>query len=188
MAKTAQAAAAPVQARATSPARPARPLPSLLSTAVWGPAILDGATSSKILTDDMGLISSMTSTEFAHGPHAALPDGPAPLPAHNVQTETPAVASWPLRTELPVEDSPVELMLMQRLLARRPDLRRASANAKANDVQQGLGARFFRYLTIPIKPDESSESLDLALEHAGAQARMRAAAANDTNEGRHDGN
>ena len=127
-----------------------------------------------------------------------------------------------LRTLLHVEDNPASLMLVEDLIARRPDLRllsamdgtrgvamaRASqpdvilmdinlpgisgvqalrilaedpltahipvvalsAHAMPQDIKQGLGAGFFRYLTKPIKVDELMAVLDLALEFAKAQS------------------
>jgi PAS domain S-box-containing protein len=45
-----------------------------------------------------------------------------------------------------------------------------SANAMARDIQKGLEAGFFRYLTKPIKVNELMETLDIALEHAKAQS------------------
>ena len=45
-----------------------------------------------------------------------------------------------------------------------------SANAIPGDVESGLEAGFFRYLTKPIKVDEFVQTLDLALEVAGAEA------------------
>jgi CheY-like chemotaxis protein len=126
-----------------------------------------------------------------------------------------------LRTLLYVEDNPANLMLVEDLIARRPDIRllsardgnrgieiaRASrpdvilmdinlpgisgikalrilaedpttaripvialsANAIPRDIEKGLEAGFFRYLTKPIKVNEFMETLDLALEHAEAQ-------------------
>ncbi|MCR4348236.1 MAG: response regulator, partial [Sulfuricaulis sp.] len=41
-----------------------------------------------------------------------------------------------------------------------------SANAIPSDIKKGLEAGFFRYLTKPIKVNEFTEALDLALEHA----------------------
>ncbi len=41
-----------------------------------------------------------------------------------------------------------------------------SANAMPRDIEKGLAAGFFRYLTKPIKVDEFMETLDLALKHA----------------------
>ena len=114
-----------------------------------------------------------------------------------------------------VEDNPANLMLIERLIARRSDIRllsakngshgieiartaqpdailmdinlpgisgiRAlellsqdpatahipvvalSANAMPHDIEKGLEAGFFRYLTKPIKVNELMETLDLAL-------------------------
>jgi PAS domain S-box-containing protein len=130
--------------------------------------------------------------------------------------------SAPLRTVLCVEDNPANLMLVARLLARRPDLQllsakdgrsgvemaqaampevilmdinlpgisgltalkilagdpttahipviALSANAMPRDIEKGLQAGFFRYLTKPIKIDEFMDTLDLAL--AAARPRL----------------
>ncbi len=127
-----------------------------------------------------------------------------------------------LSTLLYVEDNPANLMLVEDLVARRPDLRllsamdaprgleiaRAerpdvilmdinlpgmsglqalriladdpatsaipvvalSANAVPRDIQRGLDAGFFRYLTKPIKVNEFMDTLDLALQLAKARA------------------
>ena len=124
------------------------------------------------------------------------------------------------RTLLCVEDNPANLLLVERLLARRSDIRllsagdgrrgvelaRAqrpdvilmdinlpgisgitamrilaedpatahipvialSANAMPRDIEKGLQAGFFRYLTKPIKVGEFMATLDLALERAAA--------------------
>jgi CheY-like chemotaxis protein len=124
----------------------------------------------------------------------------------------------PLRTLLYVEDNPANLMLVEQLIARRPDMRllsardgnlgiqlaRAhqpevilmdinlpgisgiealrilrddpstahipvvalSANAMPRDIEKGLQAGFFRYLTKPIKIKEFMDTLDAALEFA----------------------
>jgi PAS domain S-box-containing protein len=124
----------------------------------------------------------------------------------------------PLRTLLYVEDNPANLMLIEQLIARRPDMRlltaidgslgielaRAnqpevilmdinlpgisgiealrilrddpatahipvvalSANAMPRDIEKGLQAGFFRYLTKPIKVHEFMQTLDVALEFA----------------------
>jgi CheY-like chemotaxis protein len=45
-----------------------------------------------------------------------------------------------------------------------------SANAMPGDIQKGLHAGFFRYLTKPIKVNEFMDTLDLALEFAGRAA------------------
>jgi CheY-like chemotaxis protein len=41
-----------------------------------------------------------------------------------------------------------------------------SANAMPRDVEKGLQAGFFRYLTKPIKVNEFMETLEVALEYA----------------------
>ncbi|MDZ7593306.1 MAG: hypothetical protein U0932_01520, partial [Thiobacillus sp.] len=41
-----------------------------------------------------------------------------------------------------------------------------SANAMPRDIQKGLEAGFFRYLTKPIKVNEFMNALDMALERA----------------------
>jgi len=135
-----------------------------------------------------------------------------------------AAGGAPQRTVLCVEDNPANLMLITRILARRPDIRllnakdgrqgiemahtvmpevilmdinlpgingvaalkilaadaatshipviAISANAMPRDIERGLEAGFFRYLTKPIKVDEFMETLDLALEcaRAGSEA------------------
>jgi CheY-like chemotaxis protein len=127
-----------------------------------------------------------------------------------------------LRTLLYVEDNPANLMLIEDLIARRPDIRllsardgnrgieiarnsrpdvilmdinlpgisgikalgilaedpitahipviALSANAIPRDIEKGLEAGFFRYLTKPIKVNELMETLDMALERARAQS------------------
>jgi CheY-like chemotaxis protein len=42
-----------------------------------------------------------------------------------------------------------------------------SANAMPRDIEKGLQAGFFRYLTKPIKVNEFMDTLDVALEFAG---------------------
>jgi PAS domain S-box-containing protein len=131
------------------------------------------------------------------------------------------------RTLLYVEDNPANLMLVEDLVARRPDIRlltagdahrgieiaRASlpdvilmdinlpgisgiqalrilaedpatahipvvalsANAVPGDIERGLQAGFFRYLTKPIKVNEFMHTLEVALKFAASQpARMGA--------------
>jgi signal transduction histidine kinase/AmiR/NasT family two-component response regulator len=127
-----------------------------------------------------------------------------------------------LRTLLYVEDNPANLMLVEEIIARRPDIRllsapdgirgievaRASlpdvilmdinlpgisgiqalknlradlatahipvvalsANAIPRDIEKGLAAGFFRYLTKPIKVDEFMDTLDVAFTFAKTQA------------------
>jgi len=151
-----------------------------------------------------------------------VPAAAAPADANNAA---------PLRTVLCVEDNPANLMLVSRLLARRPDLRlitakdgrsgvelaqsvlpevilmdinlpgisgvmalqllagdpatahipvvAVSANAMPRDIERGLEAGFFRYLTKPIKVDEFMATLDLALEHASASASASASTSAD---------
>jgi PAS domain S-box-containing protein len=126
------------------------------------------------------------------------------------------------RTLLYVEDNPANLMLIEVLIARRPDIRlltardgnrgieiaRASrpdvilmdinlpgisgikalrilaedpitahipvvalsANAIPRDIEKGLEAGFFRYLTKPIKVNEFMDTLDVALKFVKAQS------------------
>ena len=49
-----------------------------------------------------------------------------------------------------------------------------SANAMPRDIQRGLEAGFFRYLTKPIKLNEFMETLDVALECAGNASKTAA--------------
>jgi DNA-binding response OmpR family regulator len=49
-----------------------------------------------------------------------------------------------------------------------------SANAMPRDIEKGLQAGFFRYLTKPIKVDEFMSTLDVALKFARAE-RVRLA-------------
>jgi CheY-like chemotaxis protein len=130
-----------------------------------------------------------------------------------------------LRTLLYVEDNPANLMLVEDLIARRPDIRlltaldgnngieiararrpdlilmdinlpglsgiRAlkilaadpitahipvialSANAMPRDIEKGLEAGFFRYLTKPIKVNEFMETLAVAFDHASERAAKK---------------
>ncbi len=134
----------------------------------------------------------------------------------------PAYPATPRQTLLCVEDNPANLLLIEKLIARRPDIRllsakdgergvemarrhrpqvilmdinlpgmsgldalRAlasdtrtarmpvialSANAMARDIEKGLEAGFFRYLTKPIKVDEFMETLDSAMTSAHTRA------------------
>jgi CheY-like chemotaxis protein len=45
-----------------------------------------------------------------------------------------------------------------------------SANAMPRDIEKGLKAGFFRYLTKPIKVNEFMDTLDVALKFAQTQA------------------
>jgi len=135
-----------------------------------------------------------------------------------VATLSDTGSGGPLRSVLYVEDNPANLLLVTRLLARRPDIRllsakdgrsgvelaqatrpdvilmdinlpgisgfmalrilagdsstahipviALSANAMPRDIEKGLEAGFFRYLTKPIKVTELMDTLDLALEVA----------------------
>ena len=135
-----------------------------------------------------------------------------------------AAGAAPRRTVLCVEDNPANLMLITRILARRPDIRllsakdgrqgielahaampevilmdinlpgingvaalkilaadaatghipviAISANAMPRDIERGLEAGFFRYLTKPIKVDEFMDTLDLALDCARARSEV----------------
>ncbi len=127
-----------------------------------------------------------------------------------------------VRTLLYVEDNPANLMLVEDLIARRPDIRllsardgtlgiklamkvvpdmilmdinlpgingvkvleilakdpttshipvvALSANAMPRDIEKGLEAGFFRYLTKPIRVNEFMDTLDLTLQVAQARA------------------
>jgi CheY-like chemotaxis protein len=157
-----------------------------------------------------------------------LTDKPQPTagaaePAAVAQPRVQADAQ--LRTLLYVEDNPANLMLVEDLIARRPDIRllsardgnrgieiaRASrpdvilmdinlpgisgitalrilaedlatahipvvalsANAIPRDIERGLEAGFFRYLTKPIKVNEFMHTLDLALQFAKTHSGAR---------------
>src|SRR5204863_1314196 len=45
-----------------------------------------------------------------------------------------------------------------------------SANAMPRDIEKGMEAGFFRYLTKPIRVDEFMNTLDVAMEFAGEAA------------------
>ncbi len=49
-----------------------------------------------------------------------------------------------------------------------------SANAMPRDIEKGLEAGFFRYLTKPIKVTEFMETLDVALKFAKTEAAIAA--------------
>jgi len=138
--------------------------------------------------------------------------------SHAAVTLSDTGRGGPLRTVLYVEDNPANLMLVTKLLARRPDISllsakdgrsgvemaqatrpdvilmdinlpgisgvmalrilaadpstahipviAISANAMPRDIEKGLKAGFFRYLTKPIKVTEFMDTLNLALEAA----------------------
>jgi PAS domain S-box-containing protein len=129
-----------------------------------------------------------------------------------------------VRTLLYVEDNPANLMLVEDLIARRPDIRlltardgtsgieiarsslpdvilmdinlpgisglkalriladdpatahipvvALSANAIPRDIEKGMEAGFFRYLTKPIRVDEFMDTLDVALKFAKARSAV----------------
>jgi PAS domain S-box-containing protein len=141
------------------------------------------------------------------------------IPAeHTVFVEAAVPENARMRTLLYVEDNPANLKLVEKLIARRPDIRllsaidgnrgvelarsclpdvilmdinlpgisgiealrilretaetaripvvALSANAIPRDIQKGLDAGFFRYLTKPIKVGEFMDALNVALEFA----------------------
>jgi signal transduction histidine kinase/CheY-like chemotaxis protein len=154
-------------------------------------------------------LSLSAERQFAHGTAISAAAAHAPVQIDPSQS----------RTLLYVEDNPANLMLIEDLIARRPDIRllsardgsrgieiarnsrpdvilmdinlpgisgiqalgilaedpatlhipviALSANAIPRDIQKGLEAGFFRYLTKPIKVNELMETLDMALERAG---------------------
>jgi len=155
-------------------------------------------------------LDSTAAVQLARG---AIESAAAPAP------KTAEGAS--IRTVLCVEDNPANLLLVAKLLARRPDIRllsardgrsgieiahaslpevilmdinlpgmsgiaalgilaadpataripvvALSANAMPRDIEKGLEAGFFRYLTKPIKVAEFMDTLDAALAAAAAR-------------------
>ena len=153
-------------------------------------------------------------------------DAPLPNAVPDAARPHPTPASRHVRTVLYIEDNPANLLLVQRLLERRPDIQlltardglrgieiaRAaqpdvilmdinlpgisglealgrltedtttahipvvalSANAMPRDIDRGMKAGFFSYLTKPIRVDVLMETLSVALQLA--QARASAAA------------
>jgi CheY-like chemotaxis protein len=137
-------------------------------------------------------------------------------------TQARIVGETPLQTLLYVEDNPANLMLVEDIIERRPDIHllsardasrgielarssrpdvilmdinlpgisgiealeilladretahipviALSANAIPRDIEKGLEAGFFRYLTKPIKVVEFMETLDLAMKFAKKEA------------------
>jgi CheY-like chemotaxis protein len=51
-----------------------------------------------------------------------------------------------------------------------------SANAIPHDIERGLDAGFFRYLTKPIQVDKFMAALDVALDYASTRSRDAACA------------
>jgi CheY-like chemotaxis protein len=139
----------------------------------------------------------------------------------------PVTSSEHQRTLLYVEDNPANLMLVEDLIARRPDIRllsardaiagmqhafsaipdvilmdinlpgisgvqmmmelaahpatshipvvALSANAMPRDIEKGLEAGFFRYMTKPIRVNEFMETLGVAFAHAKAHPKAATA-------------
>jgi CheY-like chemotaxis protein len=133
-------------------------------------------------------------------------------------------ADEPVRTLLYVEDNPANMMLIEDIIARRPDIRlltartgkigiglartslpdvilmdinlpgisgidamkilavdgttahipvvALSANAMPRDIERGLEAGFFRYLTKPINVEKFLDTLDIALNYAHTKERI----------------
>ena len=158
----------------------------------------------------------------------AAPQPAASLAEHAAVAPAQTHADTPLHTLLYVEDNPANLMLVEELITRRPDitlssapdaltgikLARASqpdvilmdinlpgmsgmqaleilaadpatahipvvalsANAMPGDIEKGLAAGFFRYLTKPIKVNEFMATLDVVLKFAQTQAHASARA------------
>jgi CheY-like chemotaxis protein len=152
---------------------------------------------------------------------AEPPQAGAELSANALAEDAAIRTETPLRTVLYVEDNPANLMLIEDLLARRPDIRflsamdgttgvalarscgpdvilmdvnlpgisgiqamlilkndpntahipvvALSANAIPRDINKGLQAGFFRYLTKPIKVVEFMATLEDALQLAAAR-------------------
>jgi CheY-like chemotaxis protein/two-component sensor histidine kinase len=152
----------------------------------------------------------------------AEPQAAAGIAKHAAVAQTQVQSTTHLHTLLYVEDNPANLMLVEDLIARRPDIRlmsasdgnqgieiaRASqpdvilmdinlpgisgikalrvlaedsatahipvvalsANAIPRDIEKGLEAGFFRYLTKPIKVNEFMDTLDEALNFAKTQS------------------
>jgi PAS domain S-box-containing protein len=148
----------------------------------------------------------------------SAPQAVDPAAELTVDAESQAQGQAKLQTLLYVEDNPANLMLVEDLIARRPDIRilsaqngisgvavartslpdvilmdvnlpgisgveamkilaedpatahipvvALSANAMPRDIEKGLEAGFFRYLTKPIKVNEFMDTLDVALKYA----------------------
>ena len=168
-------------------------------------------------------VGSIFWVELGHAPEAPATSHaiePAPLGLATTQ------GNAQLQTLLYVEDNPANLMLVEDLIARRPDIHllsardgirgvemahaalpdvilmdinlpgisgikaleilaqdpitahipviALSANAIPRDIEKGLEAGFFRYLTKPIMINEFMETVDLALKFAKSQAALAA--------------
>jgi PAS domain S-box-containing protein len=152
----------------------------------------------------------------------AAPQFAAGAAALAAAARTPFEAGARVRTLLYVEDNPANLMLVEDLIARRPDIQllsaangiggieiahasrpdvilldinlpdvsgievlriltedastahipvvALSANAMPRDIEKGMKAGFFRYLTKPIKVNEFMDTLDVALKFAQTRA------------------
>jgi PAS domain S-box-containing protein len=149
-------------------------------------------------------------------PACPAPDAVVVAVASPAASAADAPQAVPQSTVLCVEDNPANLLLVARLLARRPDIRllsakdgrsgvelarsaqpdlllmdinlpgisgltalrmlqgdartahipvlALSANAMPRDIEKGLQAGFFRYITKPIRLDEFMQALDAALD------------------------
>jgi len=156
---------------------------------------------------------------------AAAPKAADPIAQARV-IAAPTEGAAQLHTLLYVEDNPANLMLVEDIIVRRPDIRlltavdgnlgieyaRAyqpevilmdinlpglsgidamrilhadsatahipiialSANAMPGDIERGLKAGFFRYLTKPIKVNQFMETLDIALQFAHTESAAAA--------------
>lgn len=174
----------------------------------------------ELMDGEIGLESTVGkgSTFWIEMNLAAKPHYAADIAGLDAVTQASVKTGTHLRTLLYVEDNPANMMLVEDLIARRPDIRllsardgnqgikvaRASlpdmilmdinlpgisgitalkvlaadpatahipvvalsANAIPRDIEKGLQAGFFRYLTKPIKVSEFMETLDVALEFA----------------------
>ena len=154
-------------------------------------------------------------------PSTARPEPAAGQTALSLDTQSNPTAAG-VRTLLYIEDNPANMILVEQLVARRPDLRlltavngtlgielartalpdvilmdinlpgisgiealrilhadpatahipvvALSANAMLRDINMGIQAGFFRYLTKPIRVGEFMKTLNVALEFAEEQA------------------